>query len=77
LELRHAVIASSVWTALAFGFCAGGLWYVGAHADQGSRSERALRLGRGGGTLAALGYAAIWLPYAYRTGTRRRKRKGE
>jgi hypothetical protein len=58
-----------------FGFCLGGVWYVGTRAPPADQPGRAGVLVRDGGALTALGYAAIWLPYAYRAGIKRRKEK--
>jgi hypothetical protein len=75
VQLRHAVIASSVWTVLAFGCCAGNFWYVSTHEPPGVRERPAGLLGQGVGVVGALGYAAIWAPYAYQVSRRRRQRR--
>jgi hypothetical protein len=75
VRLRSAFIATAAWTVLAFGVSAVALWYVLSHAPPSDRDRRAGLLGQGAGTVMALGYAAIWLPYAYQVGRRRREQR--
>jgi len=73
VKLRHCLWATAVWTLLACGGSGVGLWYVMTHPRSGVSSDaRAARLGEGAGTVTAIGYAVIWLPFAYQVGKRRR-----
>jgi hypothetical protein len=74
VKLKHALWATAAWTVLALGVCAVCLWYMGTHPVPGASLEkRARALGEGAGTVMTLGYAAIWLPFAYQVGKRRRE----
>lgn len=65
MQLRHAIWATAIWTVLGCGGSALGLWYVMSHPVPGVRAEdRANKLGGGAGTVLAIGYGAIWLPFA-------------
>jgi hypothetical protein len=78
MKLKHVVWATAIWTLLGCGGSGVGLWYVTTHRVRGAGTEeRAKRLGMGAGTLMAIGYAAIWLPYAAAVGKRRREQKRE
>jgi type II secretory pathway component PulM len=73
MRLKHALLATAIWTAVALGISVLLVWYVIAHPIPGaSTDKRASLLGQGAGTVMVLGYAAIWLPFAYRIGKQRR-----
>jgi hypothetical protein len=76
MKLKHALWATALWTVLALGACAVCLWYLGTHPVPGAPLERRARqLGEGAGTVMALGYAAVWLPFAYQLGKRRQAQR--
>ena len=74
MRLRHALLATAIWTVVALGVSLLLAWYVIAHPIPGTSTEkRAGLLGQGAATVMVLGYAAIWLPFAYRMGKQRRE----
>jgi hypothetical protein len=73
VNLKYCLWATAIWTVIACGGSGVGLWYVLTHPRPGVSSDaRAARLGEGAGTVMTIGYAAIWLPFAYQVGKRRR-----
>src|SRR4051794_23735302 len=76
MKLKYALWATLAWTLLACGGSGVGLWYITTHRIPGvSAEQRAAQLGQGAGPVTLIGYAAIWLPYAYQVGKKRREEK--
>lgn len=74
MTLKRALIATAIWTVLLIGISAGAIWYVRTHPIRGvSMDDRASQLGGGLGILGAIGYGAIWLPFAASVGKARRE----
>ena len=74
MRLKHALLATAIWTVVALGVSLLLVWYIIAHPIPGASIEkRASLLGQGAATVMVLGYAAIWLPFAYRIGKQRRE----
>jgi hypothetical protein len=74
MTTRLALILTGVWTLVVVAGCAAVLWYVMANAPRSTAEARLGQAGTGCGTVAALGYGAIWLPWAAAWGKRRRER---
>ena len=73
MSLKTALLASAVWTIVAVVVSAVAIWYVMAHPVAGASVEqRSQMLGSGVGTVMAIGYGAIWLPFAFKLGQERR-----
>jgi hypothetical protein len=73
MSIRTALILTGVWTLLLLAGCAGVVAYI-ANGPRHQQEARAGRAGGGFGTLAAIGYGAIWLPWAAAYGKQRRER---
>lgn len=74
ITLKTIIILSLFWTLLILGVGMFGLWYIFENPIRGVRAEdRAAKLGSGTGVLMSLGYAVLWLPFAYKIGKKRRE----
>jgi type II secretory pathway component PulM len=74
MKLKYALWATAVWTVLALGSCAVMVGYIVTHPIPGvSGDRRANLLGQGAATVMVIGYGAIWLPFIYQVGKRRRE----
>ena len=74
VNLKNSIIATVVWTVIVLGIGIGMIIYIGTHPVSGARVEqRSQMAGSGVGFVAALGYAAIWLPFAFKKGQERRR----
>lgn len=74
LNLKISIIATVVWTVIVLGVGIGMIIYIGTHPVSGATVEqRSQMAGSGVGFVAALGYAAIWLPFAFKKGQERRR----
>ena len=74
MSLKTLLLATAGWTLFTILCSVGAFAYVMSHPLDGVPLEqRSQQLGSGIGTLAAFGYAAIWLPYAYKLGQQRRE----
>jgi len=61
MRLRSAIVSTIAWMIVVMGLGLLGVWYMHGHRVGGASSrQRAERLGRGLGTVAALGAAGIW-----------------
>ena len=73
VNLKNSIIATVVWTVIVLGIGIGMIIYIGTHPVSGATVEqRSQMAGSGVGFVAALGYAAIWLPFAFKKGQERR-----
>lgn len=73
MTLKFAVIATAVWTLATAGLGAIAIWIILTHPIPAVPPEvRAAQLGSGMGTLAGIGYAVIWIPFAALRGRQRR-----
>lgn len=78
MTVKRRVMVSLVWTSA--GFVAGGLcvYYVMNHPVPGVPEKVAAeRLGNVVGFVLTIGYAAIWLPYAFQVGQKRRAKRAK
>jgi hypothetical protein len=74
MSLKNMFIATAVWTVVVVALGIGMIIYIGTHPVAGATVEqRSQMAGSGVGFLAALGYAGIWLPFAFKKGQERRK----
>lgn len=74
VNLKNLIIATVVWTVIVLGIGIGMIIYIGTHPVSGATVEqRSQMAGSGVGFVAALGYAAIWLPFAFKKGQERRR----
>lgn len=74
MSRKTAIWATAIWTVIALGLCVIGLVYIGTRPiSNRAKEERARLFGQGAGTVTAIGYGVIWLPYAYRVGKQRRE----
>ncbi len=74
MTLKLALILSAAWTLLIVAGAVLAIWYLSEHPVRGmSAEERASAVGGGMGIVAAIGYAAIWLPLAAKLGQQRRE----
>lgn len=74
MTTRLALILTGVWTLIVVVGCVAVIWYA---TSTTSRSVAAARMGQAGtgcGTIAAIGYGGIWIPWAAAYGKRRRER---
>jgi len=74
--LKRVVVGSVIWFITLMFVSAGLLYHV--HHDSKTRRERIHRaglLGKGMGTLTVIGWACLWLPWAYRYGKRKREER--
>ncbi|MFG0336036.1 MAG: hypothetical protein ACF8TS_21970 [Maioricimonas sp. JB049] len=74
MSLKLALILTAIWTALIVAAGAGLIWYIIEHPIPGAE-DRAALAGSGLGTLASIGYGAIWIPLAIRIGKQMRERR--
>ncbi|QDU36245.1 hypothetical protein Mal4_05290 [Maioricimonas rarisocia] len=76
MSLKLALILTATWSVLVVAAGAGLIWYIMEHPIPGARAEdRAAVAGSGLGTLASIGYGAIWIPLAFRIGKQMRERR--
>ena len=76
MTLKLALILSAAWTLVIIAGAVLAIWYLSEHPVRGmSAEERASAVGGGMGIVAAIGYAAIWLPLAAKLGRERREAK--
>jgi hypothetical protein len=74
MSLKNAIVASIVWFVLITVFSGVSIWYIISNPVAGATAEqRSAMLGSGVGTVAVIGFAAIWLPFAFKLGQERRK----
>lgn len=74
MKLKHALIATAVWTAVGLVACVALIAVIASRAGPGRAAEqRAQQAGGGAGMVMALGYAGIWLPYAFAVGRKKRE----
>lgn len=74
MNLKNSMIATVVWTVVVLAVGIGMIIYIGTHPVPGATVEqRSQMAGSGVGFVAALGYAGIWLPFAFKKGQERRK----
>jgi len=74
VNLKNSIIATVVWTVIVLGIGIGMIIYIGTHPVSGATVEqRSQMAGSGVGFVAALGYAAIWLPFAFKKGQEKRR----
>lgn len=80
MKLKHALIASAVWTVIGLAGCVALVVVIAGSRPTRAAEQRAAQAGGGAGTVMVIGYGAIWLPFAAAVGKRRReaaaKRKG-
>jgi hypothetical protein len=73
MTFKKLMIITAIWTAVVFVVGGLAIWYIGTHPISGvSAQARGAQLGTGLGTLASIGYACIWLPYAAKVGQQKR-----
>lgn len=73
MTVKRLILASVLWTVVAIGLGLLGVWYIVEHPVPGASSEaRSERLGQATAFLVTVGYAVLWLPFAYKVGQRRR-----
>lgn len=71
MKLKHALIATAAWTAVGLLGCIALIAVIASRAGPGRAAEqRAQQAGGGAGVVMAIGYGAIWLPYAVAVGRR-------
>lgn len=74
VNLKNSIIATVVWTVIVLGIGIGMIIYIGTHPVSGATVEqRSQMAGSGVGFVAALGYAAIWLPFGFKKGQEKRR----
>ena len=74
MSLKTALVATAAWTLLAIVASVGLISYVVTHPIAGvSAEQRGQMLGSGVGIILSIGYAVIWLPFAYKAGKKRRE----
>ena len=74
MTTKLALILTGAWTLLMIAVCSGLIWFVTARVPRHEQERRAGMLGSGAATVAAIGYGAIWLPWAVVVGRKRRER---
>ncbi len=73
MSLKFALMATAVWTVATAGLGAIAIWSLLTDPAAAVTAEvRAAQLGSGMGTLAGIGYAVIWIPFAALRGRQRR-----
>ena len=74
MKLKHALIASGVWTVVGVVAAVGLITYIASQRlPRRVAEQRAQTAGGAAGVVVAVGYGAIWLPYAAAVGKRRRE----
>lgn len=74
MTLKTILLATAGWTLFAIVVSVALISYIVANPVAGlSAEKRAQMLGSGVGMFVAIGYAVIWLPYAYKLGKKRRE----
>ncbi len=74
MKLKHALIATGVWTAVGLVAAVAIIASIaGQRLPARVANARAQKAGGGTATVMAIGYAGIWLPYAAALGKRRRE----
>lgn len=72
MTVKRLIGLSVIWTVLMTGAGMFGVWYIIEHPARGLRSEeRSAQLGGGLGVVTSFGYAALWLPFAFKLGQKR------
>ncbi|MFO0878889.1 MAG: hypothetical protein U0840_16225 [Gemmataceae bacterium] len=74
MTTRLALILTGVWTLLVVAGCAGAITYI-ANGPQHQAEARASKAGGGFGVVTAIGYGAIWVPWAI-VWSQKRKEQG-
>ncbi len=64
MSTRLALILTGIWTAIVIAACGGGIWFVITKVPQHQQEERSRLLSGGIGSVAAIGYVAILVPWA-------------
>jgi hypothetical protein len=78
MSIKKLIVATVVWMALIFVGGGLGFWYIFEHPLPGVSADiRAGKLGQGFATVASLGLGAIWLPFAYKLGEKRRAERAK
>jgi hypothetical protein len=76
MSLKTSLIATAAWTVLMLVISVGAIVYVGTRpVPNRVKNERASQLGGGLGVFTAIGYGAIWLPFAAKIGKQRREQR--
>jgi len=74
MRLRTALIASGIWTAVGVIGCVVLISVIaGQRLPRRDAEQRAGQAGTGAAVVMAIGYGAIWLPFAAAVGKRRRE----
>lgn len=74
MTTRLALILAGVWTLVVVAGCTAVVWYALSTAPHSAAEARLKQAGAGCGTVAAIGYGAILIPWAAAYGKRRRQR---
>jgi len=69
MSLKNAIVVSIVWFVLITVFSGVSIWYIVSNPVAGATAEQR----SGVGTVTVIGFAAIWLPFAFKLGQERRK----
>lgn len=74
MSLKASIIASVVWTVVVVIAGIAMIAYIGTHPVPGASTEQRTQMaGSATGTVAAIGYGAIWIPFAMVAGKKRRE----
>ena len=76
MTIKKRILISIAWFALMIAMGIGGVFWIQSDTPNNEeRTERAGVLGTGLGCLGGVGFAVLWLPYAYRLGKQKREER--
>jgi hypothetical protein len=75
MSTKLALILTGVWTVLVIAGSIAAISFVAAKVPRHQQEARAQKLGAGVAVVAAVGYGAVWLPWAAARGRDRRRRR--
>lgn len=74
MTVKKRILISIGWFVLVMAIGVGGVFWIQSNTHNNEkRTQRAALLGTGLGCLGGVGFAALWLPFAYRLGKQKRE----
>ncbi len=78
MTVKKRILISIGWFVLVMAIGVGGVFWIQSNTHNNEkRTQRAALLGTGLGCLGGVGFAALWLPFAYRLGKQKREEREE
>ncbi|MDG1897700.1 MAG: hypothetical protein P8J37_22605 [Fuerstiella sp.] len=76
MTIKKRILLSIAWFSLIIGAGIGGVFWIQSETlNNEERTQRAGVLGTGLGCLGGIGFAVLWLPFAYRLGKQKREKR--